>query len=189
MTISNTTQMAVEIKVTEQNIGFITPGQTVELKDWNENMWIGTVTNIDMNPSQDDMGSGATRYAVTLTVDNYDNTLSNGISLDYSFVTSQVENCLVVPNQAVKSATDEEGNEVSVVFIEAESRPENAITMPEQSPDMPKKYPTEEDGFYAVPVTTGMNDTYNVEIREGLNEGDVVFINYLSASGDSWGMY
>ena len=189
MTISNTTQMAVEIKVTEQNIGFITPGQTVELKDWNENMWIGTVTNIDMNPSQDDMGSGATRYAVTLTVDNYDNTLSNGISLDYSFVTSQVENCLVVPNQAVKSATDEEGNEVSVVFIEAESRPENAITMPEQSPDMPKKYPTEEDGFYAVPVTTGMNDTYNVEIRDGLSEGDVVFINYLSASGNNYGMY
>lgn len=189
MTISNTTQMAVEIKVTEQNIGFITPGQTVELKDWNENMWIGTVTNIDMNPSQDDMGSGATRYAVTLTVDNFDNTLSNGTSLDYSFVTSQVENCLVVPNQAVKSAMDDEGNEVSVVFIEAESRPDNAVTMPEQSPDMPKKYPTEEDGFYAVPVTTGMNDTYNVEIRDGLNEGDVVFINYLSASGDNWGMY
>lgn len=189
MTISNTAQMAVEIKVTEQNIGFITPGQTVELKDWNENMWIGTVTNIDMNPSQDDMGSGATRYAVTLTVDNFDNSLSNGTSLDYSFVTSQAENCLVVPNQAVKSATDEEGNEVSVVFIEAQSRPENAITMPEQSPDMPKKYPTEEDGFYAVPVTTGMNDTYNVEIRDGLNAGDTVFVNYLSASGDSWGMY
>lgn len=189
MTISNTAQMAVEIKVTEQNIGFITPGQMVELKDWNENMWIGTVTNIDMNPSQDDMGSGATRYAVTLTVDNFDNTLSNGTSLDYSFVTSQAENCLVVPTQAVKSTVDEEGNEVTVVLIEAQSRPENAVTMPEQSPDMPKKYPTEEDGFYAVPVTTGMNDTYNVEIRDGLNAGDVVFINYLSASGDSWGMY
>lgn len=188
ITISNTAQMSVEIKVTEQNIGFITPGQMVELKDWNDNMWMGTVTNIDMNPSQDDMGSGATKYAVTLTVDNYDNNLTNGASLNYSFVTNQVQDCLVVPNQAVKSAMDEEGNEITVVFVKAESRPENAVTMPEQSPDMPKKYPTEEDGFYAVPVTTGANDTYNVEIRSGLNLDDEVFVNYLSASGDNWGM-
>lgn len=189
MTISNTTQMAVEIKVTDQNIGFITPGMMVELKDWNENMWMGTVTKIDMNPSQDDMGSGVTKYPVTLTVDNFEGTLFNGTQLQYSFVASQVENCLIVPTQAVKSTMDQEGNEITVVFIKADSRPENAVTMPEQSPDMPKKYPTEEDGFYAVPVTTGLNDTYNVEIRSGLNEGDVVFTNYLSASGDSWGMY
>lgn len=189
ITISNTAQMTVEIKVTEQNIGFITPGQTVDLTDWNDNMWTGTVTDINMNPSQDDMSSGVTRYSVTLTVDNFDNTLSNGMSLNYSFVTNQVDSCLVVPNQAVKSAVDDDGNEVSVVFIEAESRPDNAVTMPEQSPDMPKKYPTEADGFYAVPVVTGANDTYNVEIRSGLNEGDMVFINYLSASGNSWGMY
>ena len=188
MTISNTTQMAVEIKVTDQNIGFITPGMMVELKDYNDGMWMGTVTKIDMNPSQDNMGSGVTSYPVTLTVDNYEGTLMSGMWLQYSFVASQADNCLIVPNQAVKSTMDEEGNEITVVFIEAESRPENAVTMPEQSPDMPKKYPTEEDGFYAVPVTTGLNDTYNVEIRSGLNEGDVVFTNYLSASGDNWGM-
>ena len=188
ITISDTSQMVVEIKVTDQNIGFITPGMMVELKDWNDNMWMGAVTKIDMNPSQDDMGSGVTKYPVTLTVDNYDGTLTNGMPLNYSFVASQVEDCLIVPNQAVKSAMDEEGNEITVVFIEAESRPDNAVTMPEQSPDMPKKYPTEEDGFYAVPVTTGLNDTYNVEIRSGLNVGDVVFTNYLSASGDNWGM-
>jgi len=188
ITISNTAQMSVEIKVTEQNIGFITPNQEVELTNWNEEMWIGTVTDINMNPSQDDMGSGGTKYKVTLTVDNYDGSLNNGAELQYSFVTNQVENCLVVPNQAIKSTMDEEGNEVMVVFIQAESRPENAVTMPEQSPDRPKQYPTEEDGFYAVPVTTGANDTYNVEIREGLNAGDVVFVNYLSASGNNWGV-
>lgn len=193
ITISDTTNMVVELRVNDQNIGFVTPGMTVELKDWNENMWIGTVTKIDMNPSSDNsgmgMGGGVTTYPVTLTVENYDGSLKNGVSLQYSFVASQADNCLVVPNQAVKSAMDEEGNELTVVFIEAESRPENAVAMPEQSPDMPKKYPTEEEGFYAVPVTTGLSDTYNVEIRSGLNEGDTVFTNYLSASGDSWGMY
>lgn len=189
MTISNTAQMSVEIKVTDQNIGFITPGMAVELTNYGDGMWMGIVTKIDMNPSQDNMGSGVTNYPVTLTVDNYDNSLLPGQWLQYSFVASQADNCLVVPNQAVKSTMDEEGNELTVVFIEAESRPENAVTMPEQSPDMPKKYPTEEEGFYAVPVTTGLSDTYNVEIRSGLNEGDTVFTNYLSASGDSWGMY
>lgn len=195
ITISDTTNMVVELRVNDQNIGFVTPGMTVELKDYNENMWIGTVTKIDMNPSSDNndmgmgmgMGGGVTTYPVTLTVENYDGSLKNGVSLQYSFVASQSVDCLIVPIQAVKSTMDEEGNDISVVFIQAESRPDNAVTMPEQSPDMPKKYPTEEDGFYAVPVKTGLNDTYNVEILEGLDEGVTVFTNYLSSSGSSWG--
>lgn len=188
MTISNTSQMAVEIRVNDQNIGFVKLGMTVELKDNSDNMWMGTVTKIDTNPSQDGMGSGSSNYPVTLTVDNFDGTLSSGVWLQYSFVASQVDSCLVVPTQAVKSTMDEEGNDITVVFIQADSRPDNAVTMPEQSPDMPKKYPTEEDGFYAVPVTTGLNDTYNVEIKSGLNADDVVFTNYLSASGNNWGV-
>lgn len=188
VTISNTAQMSVEISVDDRNIGFVQPGMMVELSDWNGNTWMGAVTNITMIPGQSGMGSGVTNYPVTLTVDNYDGSLLSGMWLQYSFVASQSDNCLIVPIQAVKSTTDEEGNEIYVVFIQAESRPDNAVTMPEQSPDMPKRYPAEEDGFYAVPVTTGLNDTYNVEIKSGLNQGDTVFTNYLSASGDSWGM-
>lgn len=188
MTISNTSQMAVEIRVNDQNIGFVKLGMTVELSDNNGNMWMGSVTKIDTNPSQDNMGSGSSNYPVTLTVDNFDGTLSSGVWLQYSFIASQVDNCLVVPTQAVKYTMDEEGNDLTVVFIKADSRPDNAVTMPEQSPDMPKKYPSEEDGYYAVPVTTGLNDAYNVEIKSGLNPGDIVFTNYLSASGNNWGV-
>ena len=46
-------------------------------------------------------------------------------------------------------------------------------------------YPTPEDGYWPVPVVTGLDDSYNVEIKEGLEEGQVVFVNYLVTSG--WG--
>ena len=182
ITISNTTSMTVEITVDDRNISYVQPGMMVDLSDYNGNIYMGLVTNIDMNPSMDGMMSGMTNYPITLAVDNYGGTLLSGQWLQYSFVASQSDSCIVIPIQSVKSTSDEEGNPISVVFLRAESRPENAVTMPEQSPDMPKTYPTEEDGFYAVPVTTGLSDTYHVEILEGLNEGDEVFTNYLTDS-------
>lgn len=187
ITISDTTQMVVEITVDDRNIGFVTPGMTVDLSEWNGNVYMGVVTNINMNPTSDNMGSGMTNYPVTLTVDNYDGALLAGQWLQYSFVASQSDDCIVVPIQSVKSTTDEEGNEVSVVFLQTDVRPDNAITMPEQMPGMAKTFPTEEEGYYAVPVVTGLSDTYNVEIISGLNDGDIVFTNYMSATGSSWG--
>ena len=33
------------------------------------------------------------------------------------------------------------------------------------------------EGYYPVPVVTGIADKYNIEIKEGLVEGDTVFQN------------
>lgn len=187
ITISNTTAMVVEITVDDRNIGFVAPGMTVDLSDYNGNVYMGTVTNINMTPSSDGMSSGMTNYPVTLSVDNMSGTLLSGQWLQYSFVASQSDDCVVVPIQSVKSTSDDEGNEISVVFLRTDTRPENAVTMPEQPADQPKTYPTEAEGFYAVPVTTGLSDTYNVEIVEGLSEGAEVFTNYLTDNANSYG--
>ena len=127
--------------------------------------------------------SGMTSYPVTLEVDNYDGSLLAGMWLDYSFVTSQSENCVTVPIQSVKSISDAEGNPVTVVFLQAESRPENAVEvdLPEPEPGQTKQYPTESDGYYPVPVETGLSDRANVEITSGLNEGDIVFNGFMPA--------
>ena len=182
VTISNTTNMVVDITVDDRNIAFVQPGLTVELSDWNGNTFIGTVTAINMGAAESQ--NGMTNYPVTLTVDNQDGSLLAGMYLDYSFVASQSDDCMMVPMQSVKNIPGEDGSTDSVVFIRADKRPENAVDLeiPEPEPGQPPMYPSPEDGFYPVKVETGLNDDYNVEIKSGLNGDEEVFVNYLVES-------
>ncbi len=189
ITISNTTTMVVTINVDDRNIAYVKPGMGVDLSsNWGDGgSFYGVVTKIDMSLSGDAMGSGMTNYPVTLEVDNYDGTLLEGMWLSYSFVTSQSDDCIVVPMQSVKYVSLEDGETASVVFIQADSRPENTvdIDIPELMPGEVPTYPTEEDGFYPVPVETGLSDNYNVEITSGLEGGETVFMNYYVTQ--AWG--
>ena len=182
VTISNTTNMVVDITVDDRNIAFVQPGLTVELSDWNGNTFIGTVTAINMGAAESQ--NGMTNYPVTLTVDNQDGSLLAGMYLDYSFVASQSDDCMMVPMQSVKNIPGEDGSTDSVVFIRADKRPENAVDLeiPEPEPGQPPMYPSPEDGFWPVKVETGLNDDYNVEIKSGLNGDEEVFVNYLVES-------
>lgn len=182
VTISNTTNMVVDITVDDRNIAFVQPGLTVELSDWNGNTFIGTVTAINMGAAESQ--NGMTNYPVTLTVDNQDGSLLAGMYLDYSFVASQSDDCMMVPMQSVKNIPGEDGSTDSVVFIRADKRPESAVDLeiPEPEPGQPPMYPSPEDGFYPVKVETGLNDDYNVEIKSGLNGDEEVFVNYLVES-------
>ena len=188
ITISNNTNMVVEITVDDRNISFVQPGMTVDLTDYNGNVFVGTVSSIDMSIG-DNSANGMTSYPVTLDVDNSAGTLLAGMWLDYSFVASQSNDCIVVPMQAVKYVSDEDGSTYTVVFIRADERPENAVDLdiPETEPGQTPTYPGPEDGFYAVPVTTGLSDNYNVEIKDGLQGGEEVFVNYYVNDGSSWG--
>ncbi|MGN8967530.1 efflux RND transporter periplasmic adaptor subunit [Intestinimonas sp. HCP28S3_D6] len=188
ITISNNTKMVVQITVDDRNISFVQPGMTVDLTDYNGNVFTGTVSSIDMSIGENS-SNGMTSYPVTLDVDNSAGTLLAGMWLDYSFVASQSDQCVVVPMQAVKYVSDAEGKTSSVVFIQAEEKPENAVELdiPEVEPGQTPTYPTEADGYYPVPVTTGLSDNYNVEIKEGLQGGETVFVNYYVDQGSSWG--
>ena len=57
----------------------------------------------------------------------------------------------------------------TVVFVKSDSRPDNAIDIDTPVEGVPEK------GYWPVPVVIGISDTYNVEIVEGVNEGDEVF--------------
>ena len=185
LVISNNTTMLVNITVDDRNISFIKPGMTVELSDYNNNTFMGTVTSINMGGAES--SNGMTKYPVTLTVDNADGSLYEGAWLNYSFVTSQSENCIVIPSSAVTNISGKDGNPYTVVFIQADSKPENAVDFevpPVEKGETPK-YPTPDDGFYPVPGTTGLSDNFNVEIKEGLQGGETVFQAYIVES--AWG--
>lgn len=184
--IANNTTMVVTIQVDNTNISFIKPGSFVEL-DWNGMMYQGEVTSIDMAGAQ--IGSGMTNYPVTLSVSNYDGSLMDGAWLTYSFVTSQSDECILIPTSAVKYVSDAEGSRQAVVFVRRDARPDDVpeLVLPEPQPHEQKRYPTEDEGFYPVLVETGISDPQNVEIISGVQEGDEVFINYtVTESGSSW---
>ena len=179
ITISNNTTMIVNISVDDRNIAYVKPGMGVELQSgWGGGgeMFYGVVTQIDMSLSDGSMGNGMTNYPVTLEVENYGGSLMEGMWLSYSFVTSQSDNCIIVPQSSVKYL----GDDTSVIFIQADSKPENAIDVeiPEPMPGQAPIYPSQEDGFYAVPITTGLYDSYNVEITSGLEGGETIFVSY-----------
>ena len=175
--ISNSTTMLVNITVDDRNISFIKPGDVVNL-DWNGTPYMGTVTSIDMGKAES--GNGMTNFPVTLTVDNMDGSLIEGAWLQYSFVTSQSDNCVLIPGSAVKSVLDTEGNKRTVVFVKAETKPDDALELdlPEPEEGQKRSYPSEEDGYYPVEVVTGISDTQNVEIVSGIEAGEEVFVNY-----------
>lgn len=182
ITISNTSVMVVEITVDDRNISFVQPGMSVNLTDWNNNTYMGTVTSINMAKATSQ--NGMTNYPVTLTVDNYSGSLISGMWLDYSFVASQSDDCMMVPMQSVKYVSDANGDTYSVVFIQADSKPDNTVELdiPEPQPGEMPSYPTEADGFYPVPVETGLSDTYKIEITSGLNGDETVFVQYYNAN-------
>ncbi|MCF2661617.1 efflux RND transporter periplasmic adaptor subunit [Pseudoflavonifractor phocaeensis] len=184
--ISNTTTMLVTIQVDDRNISFIKPGDMVEL-DWNGNPYMGAVTAIDMGGAQS--GQGMTNYPVTLSVDNFDGSLMDGAWLQYSFVTSESADCILVPTSSVKYVSDLEGNRQAVVFVQREERPDDVpeLDLPTVEPGQKRQYPSEAEGYYPVIVETGISDAQNVEITSGIQEGDMVFVNYtVTDMGSSW---
>ncbi len=177
--ISNNVTMLVTITVDDRNIAFIKPGSFVDLSDWNGNVYQGEVTSIDMAGAES--GQGMTNYPVTLTVDNWDGSLMDGAYLQYSFVTSESEACVMVPTACVQYfSMKETGERVSVVFVQMDQAPEELpdLEYPTFEPGQKRTFPTQEEGYYPVVVETGIPDIQNVEIKSGVNAGDTVFLNY-----------
>lgn len=184
--ISNSTNMIVDITVDDRNISFISPNMEVALTDkWAGLSYTGIVTKIDTANAE--IGQGMTKFPVTLTVDNFDGGLTEGSWLEYSFATSRAEGILA-PMQAIMSMPDINGEIQTVVFIRADKKPENAVELdlPEREPGATPKFPTEKEGFYPVAVVTGLSDTSNVEIKEGLSGEEELFISYYTSQGSSW---
>ncbi len=186
ITIANNTTMQATIQVSDQNISFIKPGDMVEL-DWNGTKYMGAVTKIDMAGAE--KGQGMTNYPVTLEVDNADGSLLDGAWLQYSFVTKEVTDCIVVPASSVQYFPDKEGNRQSVVFIKRDSRPEEVpeLELPTFEPGQKRTFPTEEEGFYPTIVETGLADIENVEIISGVELDEEVFVAYTVTDGDYGG--
>ena len=174
LTISDTSTVTVNATVDDRNVSYIKVGMMVDLTQWNGSGF-GTITSVSLSSS---VNNGVATYPFTIEADNTAGTLQVNSYIDYSLTASQSENCLVLPIQAVRTVGLEDGSSATVVYIKADSMPENAIELPFVEEEIP-------EGYYPVPVEIGIQDTYNVEIKSGVEEGTEVFTQIMSS--EVWG--
>ena len=172
ITIADTSTITVDATVDERNVSYIQPGMTVDIDQWGT-PFTGIVESVSLNSKAE---NGVASYPMVVTVDNPDGSLMTGSYVTYSLVASENDNCLVVPIQCVKTVPMPDGTTGSVLFVKG-SRPDNAVDLEVPVEGVP-------DGFWAVPVETGISDTYNVEIKSGVEEGAEVFTQVQTES--SW---
>ena len=131
----------------------------------NENVFMGTVTSVSLTSKAE---NGVATFPVVISIDNTDGSVLAGSYAQYSMVTSQSNDCLILPIPAVKSVETAEGS-MSVVYVHSNERPENAVDVEIPPEGVP------ETGYWAVPVTTGIFDAQNIEIIDGVEAGTEVF--------------
>lgn len=174
VTISDTTTVIVNAQVDERNISFIQPGMSVNLDQWG-NATFGQVDSVSLAST---VNNGVATYPIVISADNSEGNIQVNSSINYSLVASQVDSCLVLPLQAVRTVTLDTGDMQTVVYVQADSAPDNAIELPDTGEEIPA-------GFYPVPVEIGISDDYNVEIKSGVEEGTVVFTQMITS--EVWG--
>ncbi len=175
ITIADTSVITITAQVDERNLSYVKVGMMVDIDQWGT-AYTGVVESVSLNAENN---NGAVFYPATISVDNsMAAETGSGIfpnsTVTYSLVASQSDGCMVLPVQCVKYVTDpnsETGESISIVFLKTDQRPENAIDIDGTSLGVPA------EGYFAVPVKTGISDTYNIEILSGVNEGDSVFQN------------
>lgn len=121
--------------------------------------------------------NGVTSYPVTIKLLDYRQLLP-GMNVSGKIITDESNNTLMIPSGALQN-----GN---IVYVKREENNEN--TKPESTAD---SQPTNTDiklpkGFVAVSVEIGINDGTNVEIKSGLNQGDIVYIPYAATEVTGW---
>ena len=176
VTISDTSTVIISATVDERNISYIKTGMSVNLDQWGTSAF-GTVETVSLSST---VNNGVASYPITISADNTEGTLQVNSYVNYEIQASQNDNCLLVPIQAVRTVGLEDGSSATVVYIKADSQPDNALELPYQDEEIPS-------GFYPVQVELGIQDTYNVEIKSGLNEGDTVYTQMVSDVATSWG--
>ena len=152
-TIYDMSYLTFTMNVDELDIKKIKLGQKVEITaDADEgNTYEGVITRIGVNGTT---SNGLTTYPVKVEIEKIGGLLP-GMNVKAKIVLSSAKNVLIIPSLAV-----ERGNLVLITADSPSAKNATADAAPE--------------GYVYVSVLTGMSDADNVEIKEGLQEGDVV---------------
>ena len=172
-TISDTSSITINTDVDERNVSMVKVGDMVDLNQW-ETYGTGMVESISLSSN---VNNGVARYPMVISAENPDGTLQVNSYISYSLIASQNDNCLVVPVQCVRTVSTETGEPVTVVYVKGD-KPENALENVMADEQIP-------EDFWPIQVEIGIQDSFNVEIKSGLDEGMEVFTQIQTT--EVWG--
>lgn len=150
MTLGDTTQVYVQGKVDEADIGSVYLGQParIRVESFPNKTFNGKVTKIAPLGVEKD---NVTTFEVRVSIDNPTGELKANMTANAEILITEHKNALTVPEQAI--VYDNQKN--AFAFI----------------PD-----PKEKDGQRKVPVKAGISNGSKTEILDGLKEGDTVVL-------------
>ena len=176
VTISDTTTMVVKTTVNERSVSMIEAGMPVNIEDQSGNSAFGTVESISLSGTVSN--TGTVSFPMVISVDNTEGNIRSNSYVNFTVSASKSDNCMILPIQSVRTVSLEDGSLATVVYVKSDGEPENAVVVSGEDETIP-------EGFYPVPVEIGIQDTTNVEILSGVEEGQEVFSQMMTT--EVWG--
>ncbi len=153
--------LKVQLSVDETDVQDIAVGHEVTITaDAVEGVFTGKVTKVGVNGTST---NGVTTYPVDIVIEEYGSLLP-GMNVDCVITVESADNVLAVPAEAVQR-----GN---IVYVQGDKTDENDIAP---------------EGYYSVDVETGVSDAQYIEIKSGLNEGDIVCGSAAASGNEAMG--
>ncbi len=186
------TQMQVEANIDEADIGQVRNGQHVDftVDAFPDMKFTGTVTQIRLKSTTT---NNVVTYTVIINAPNPDTKLMPGMTANISIEIDKAENVLSVPAKALRFNPD---NEILQAYYN--SLPKNAPHSTSTTPTTTSTSKENTDAsapqvvwvkkgmdVYSVPVTIGITDGINTEIKSGLKEDDEVIVSMSAASNST----
>lgn len=178
-------KMRVMASVDEADIGAVRAGQKVSftVDAFQDDTFFGTVESIRLNPT---MVSNVVTYTVVISAENPELKLLPGMTATCTIVTREVENARSVPMAAIKfspggSALRKKMSDDGDFGPPPPGMGAGAPAMRKMSASTPRVvgkgvWINQSGKPIFRPVKTGINDGVNVEILEGLADGDSVIV-------------
>jgi len=171
-------KLEVDASIAQSDIAQVKVGQKVDITlDSNPDQSVsGTVSLVAI---QGTIVSNVTTFAVTVTVDQANDLLRAGMTANVSITEAEVKNVLTVPSGAIKTIGDKKEVIVPVTTSVKSSSQVDQTT--QTAKDTNSSGGQNAANVQYVSVETGLDDGTNVEIKNGLKEGQEVVIGTSSS--------
>ena len=190
-TIANDlTQMRVEAKVDEADIGQVRNGQRVEftVDAFPMKKFSGEVTEIRLQPVA---SANVITYTVVINAPNPEKILMPGMTANATFFVTEKKDIVLVPSKAIRFTPDQEalaiynqtttGNGVQASEPQGLPIPEGGTFKNERAGDASHSVWVKEGSrIHLQKVTLGVTDEIHYEVLSGLKEGDEVVVSMTS---------
>ena len=175
MTMADLSKVRVRALVDEIDVGKVKIGQSVSIKvaAYRDKEFIGTVTKIEPKAY---IQQNVTTFPVLIDIDNEENLLLIGMNTDVVIQILDKDVSLSVPTMSLRTRKDIY-TAAAILDIEKETI-DNFLKLNVDGENFNRFIVIKDSkkGPNLSWVKVGVSDLYNVEVVEGLNKGDVVYI-------------